>query len=321
LKNANYKNALLIVASLVLIGGVFAYKEYKNSNTEQKIIVQSNATTTPLLATIIEMDSDNDGLKDWEESLWKTDPQKPDTDNDGSKDGDEVSKNRNPLVKGPKDGFIKTNSATSTKKDLTISQEFSHTFFAEFMALKQSGKELDKATEQKFVSSMLQRGVLAIEPSLYQDKDISITEDTSTESLRKYGNDVAAVFKNYAIMSKNEGVIVRDSLEKQKPEMLKELDPIINSYGNILKYLRLVTVPRTVKDTHLELINSVSKLLFSVQAMRQAYEDPLVSLVGAGYFAEAIPNFRDAYVKMSQIFKERHIGYDVTEPGYILNKK
>jgi len=48
-------------------------------------------------------DSDNDGLKDWEEALWKTDPQNPDTDGDGTPDGKEVAEGRNPAIPGPDD--------------------------------------------------------------------------------------------------------------------------------------------------------------------------------------------------------------------------
>src|SRR3989344_1761050 len=42
-------------------------------------------------------DSDNDGLKDWEEVLWKTDTHQADTDGDGTNDKDEVAASRNPL--------------------------------------------------------------------------------------------------------------------------------------------------------------------------------------------------------------------------------
>ncbi|MCH7529851.1 hypothetical protein IIB50_01915 [Patescibacteria group bacterium] len=44
------------------------------------------------------LDSDDDGLKDWEEVLWGTDPFNPDTDNDGTDDGVEIAVDRNPLV-------------------------------------------------------------------------------------------------------------------------------------------------------------------------------------------------------------------------------
>ncbi len=59
-----------------------------------------------LLASEQSKDADGDGLADWEEALWKTDPQNPDTDGDGTKDGDEPKENRNPTVKGPDDSLL-----------------------------------------------------------------------------------------------------------------------------------------------------------------------------------------------------------------------
>lgn len=46
------------------------------------------------------LDSDNDGLTNLQEAVYKTDPNNPDTDNDGFKDGDEVKNGFNPAEEG-----------------------------------------------------------------------------------------------------------------------------------------------------------------------------------------------------------------------------
>ena len=53
----------------------------------------------------VSFDADNDGLLDFEEALWGTDPQDTDTDNDGTKDGEEVTLKRDPMKAGPKDSL------------------------------------------------------------------------------------------------------------------------------------------------------------------------------------------------------------------------
>src|SRR5574343_1049151 len=40
------------------------------------------------ISGIVDSDQDSDGVPDWEESIWGTDPKKPDTDNDGISDFD-----------------------------------------------------------------------------------------------------------------------------------------------------------------------------------------------------------------------------------------
>ena len=47
---------------------------------------------------LLNKDTDNDGLKDWEEILWKTDPNNPDTDGDKTTDGEEIKLNRNLII-------------------------------------------------------------------------------------------------------------------------------------------------------------------------------------------------------------------------------
>lgn len=46
------------------------------------------------------VDSDNDGLPDYLEPFYGTDPGNPDTDKDGFKDGEEVEKGYNPAGEG-----------------------------------------------------------------------------------------------------------------------------------------------------------------------------------------------------------------------------
>lgn len=50
-------------------------------------------------------DHDYDGLADWEEELYGTDPNNPDTDGDGYLDGEEVASGYNPAKKAPGDKF------------------------------------------------------------------------------------------------------------------------------------------------------------------------------------------------------------------------
>ena len=51
----------------------------------------------------VTLDSDRDGLKDWEELLWKTDKTNADTDGDGTSDGEELALGRDPRKKGSGD--------------------------------------------------------------------------------------------------------------------------------------------------------------------------------------------------------------------------
>ncbi len=64
----------------------------------------NNSASDSMWVNVTGVDSDNDGLTDYDEiTIYGTDQNDPDTDNDGVKDGNEVLRGTNPLVAEPKD--------------------------------------------------------------------------------------------------------------------------------------------------------------------------------------------------------------------------
>ncbi|MFA5126699.1 MAG: hypothetical protein WC465_01690 [Patescibacteria group bacterium] len=68
-----------------------------NQNGNFSVNINDNTNQTPI---IVNLDIDNDGLTDLEETLYKTDSQVADTDKDGYSDGQEIVSLYNPLVSG-----------------------------------------------------------------------------------------------------------------------------------------------------------------------------------------------------------------------------
>ena len=94
--NINLRNKKLLVffaSVLVFFLMFFAFNKYKNSKLNYVSSIK-NSSSQEIAEKIILKDSDNDGLKDWEEVLWKTDPNNPDSDGDGMNDNEEVLSER-----------------------------------------------------------------------------------------------------------------------------------------------------------------------------------------------------------------------------------
>ena len=95
--------AVVLVVVLVIVGDVILGKfggKILPDYVDADIVIHRKTTDNS------SSDSDGDGLLDWEESLWGTDPLKYDTDGDGTSDKDEINQNRDPLVPGPNDENI-----------------------------------------------------------------------------------------------------------------------------------------------------------------------------------------------------------------------
>src|SRR5688572_24074343 len=111
--------SLLIV--FVLVGASYALAERKNThktNSDIEIVAIGEGAQNNLYKMAEEQDSDNDGLKDWEEILWQTDSNNKDTDSDGTSDGEEVKANRNPAKEFPNDQLSASFSDIVTTKVL-----------------------------------------------------------------------------------------------------------------------------------------------------------------------------------------------------------
>ena len=98
------KIILSLAFALIVILGAYYFGVYKG-----RPISYQKGGGSGLVAkngggdNFLQGDADKDGLKYWEEALWKTDPNNPDTDGDGTSDGQEVKEGRDPNVAGPDD--------------------------------------------------------------------------------------------------------------------------------------------------------------------------------------------------------------------------
>ena len=310
------KNIFLILLAVAIVILAFVVAEFKNTQ-DQKVVYENVLSTTTSLAyeEIKELDTDEGGLKDWEEVLLGTDSKKADTDGDGTPDGKEVSLNRNPLVKGPKDTAA-TNSTSIKREDLSPTDLFARDFFARYMELKQAGLSEDKYSQQELIGQVLKSGVVIGIPKTYSKKDISVITATEKDAVKKYGNNIGGIFKrNSNPAFRNEVFIAKESLEKEDPEILKELDPIINSYKKIINELLKVYTPESLSNTHLELINNMSSLLFSAEYMKKIDTDALSGLQGITRYVDTVKALSANFNSIKNSFDISGITFSPSEDG------
>lgn len=91
---------IVVIIGIVVIGGYFAYNNFFNQalpdinfldkTTEESDFDIEDSSSEPVDNTSPFLDTDNDGLFDYEEEEWGTDILRPDTDEDGLFDREEV---------------------------------------------------------------------------------------------------------------------------------------------------------------------------------------------------------------------------------------
>ncbi len=159
LPSKKFVTALSVAVVIICIVVVISYWKPRTTS-----FLNSNLSATNTSA-VVNIDSDNDGLPDWKENLYGTDPKKADTDTDGTSDFDEIALNRDPL----KANTAPKGQEANDKIDLAIIEEN-----------KKAMEEYEKLNEIDKFSRNLMSNIIASQPV-----NGSMSTDTINEIVSK----------------------------------------------------------------------------------------------------------------------------------------
>lgn len=314
-----HKNIALIIIAILIVGGAFGFAEYRNSQAKKLVYdaPDMQAIADALTPELENRDSDEDGLKDWEEGLLGTDSHKADSDGDGTSDGKEAAAGRNPLVKGPNDKASETaKNGIAINTTLTPTDQVARDFFARYMELNQAGLAEDKSSQLALIEDVIKNGIVLSKPKQFTTKDVVVGKDDSKEAILKYGNDLGAIFiKYHNPKARNEMAILKESLEREDPDLLKEIIPIAASYKNMLTAILKLPVPPTLSVNHVDLINGLSILSFVAESLLKVENDTLSGIQGTSVYLTGFNTMNLAFNRLKSAFAAHSIVYASTEPG------
>jgi len=238
-------------------------------------------------------DSDNDGLMDWEEELFGTDPLNPDTDGDGIQDGKEFKFKREKYYPelhyeelgafyGTRPGISSGRAAVQSGTNLT------DTLYKEaalrYGVLSQEGQFNQKTQAQIIDTLSSQLGSLN-NPDLYTRKSLTISKDTSAAARNAYAAALLLALDDYSqALEENPLELSQTWLETQKDEYADTLSKLKESYQGLAEELLAIVVPRTFISIHLKIANSLHNSGEAIGQMSQAITDPVGGMLGAASY-------------------------------------
>jgi hypothetical protein len=281
--------AILILLAGVFIGGYLVLKSGRGFAGQLTEILGGQTTA---VATCTPdpydsgKDSDDDGLKDWQEmQIYKSDPCKADTDGDGYLDGEEVASGYDPTKKAPGDELpgVQTKSR-GLPKNLTqalrqkLAAQIEQNKIVPFAASGEllSAEEIENypGIQQSIQETINNAGSL-FAPDKITDEQIKTTPDNSKEAVQRFAAQVATTIPSSVgsdLLAQSEAEMFLSALEKND---FTSLEKELQIYQGAYEKLKGLTVPSNLAPLHKEQLEILSQTIKIYQAIKEINIDPL----------------------------------------------
>jgi hypothetical protein len=253
-------------------------------------------------------DTDNDGLANWEEILWGTDPNNPDSDGDGVNDGDEAKKENGTHLKKL---ALKIEEDTSqTDSNITKTEIVSKKIFDSFMETLQNGGAFSTEKSKEIASGALS---VAMRTQTGNENDYVLNENQLVPAT--FANRIIyikTVLNELKKMSsgdvENEIMLLFELAQGDKKDAVKKISKTAQFYNEHTHILMNIKVPSDVAGIHVEMIRSLLKYTKVLSDLGELFNDPLSS-------ADAINSFESSKSKLSVSFLKLRSYIDKTISG------
>ena len=318
----NKKIFFLLVFILLIFAGWFYFSGSKNGQAKDV----AEQEKSPLIAAVeqtsqLDKDSDGDGLKDWEELLWKTDQNKADTDGDGTSDGEEINLDRDPLKAGPndkisdKEDLVAQEKAIADSKQNTMTTVYARRFMEAYLTLKNQKRELTDSDKDGLVKSLMDniKSDIKIKDS-YDISNIKIIGGQKA-NLEKYAREIKKILIDEKPIKENVVIVFNrllKNLNDKKNAGTYESDAKkILDNGEAYKQgaTKLVSIeaPDILAEYHLALINNLNGMQEAVRAMSVVANDPMKGLAGFELYRQKATVFSKSFEELKIILNAKDV--------------
>lgn len=274
---------VLVFIITLSIGFIFLRKKKDTEAPIQAPIIAEKETQSSLLE-----DTDHDGLLNWEEELYKTDPNNPDTDGDGTPDGEELKLGRDPTKAGPHDTIAEIKKETATRAKIT--PNLTQSLFGDFV--KQGGanslllqKDPERAS-QLIIAKVLEYQQLGKLPQDTQTPpelplpSVRTSENTSEEAIKKYLNDVGLIFEEDLTPLREDDLgLFLAMLQSGNFDRLNKLKNYSLAVERAARKMRSLAVPQNLAWFHAKEISYLETTWGDLQKFTNIEKDPLSALL------------------------------------------
>ena len=275
-------------------------------------------TSEELLREYASKDTDTDGLPDWQEALYGTDPTNRESFQAGISDGEAVAQ-----------GLIEPKVAVRPDNELTdledipgvvappssLTDQFARTLLSKYLLNRQETPPTQEELLAFIQGAVADLNENASVEARYTQSDL-VAGGSGADAVAAYAAAAESVFVRIAVpVEKNELFYFSDAV-RGETTALKEISSISETYAAIAAGLMEVPVPAEARQAHLAIANAIYRLSVTSADMAAMENDPLRALLGISMHSRHSQEWVAAFANMSAVFKATRVTVPESAAGY-----
>lgn len=259
LPSREFLTKLIVVVLLsVLVLGIYKisifFKNRERNGVNKKLVIKPD---------VIQKDSNDNGIPDWEESLWGLDP-----DKNGNENKEFILSKRRELARD-------SNTSDSVQNGkLSENETLSREFFAIIMSLQESGNLNEESLDA--VSQTIGEKITATPISDIYNINMLSTIKNNPANTQAYYNSLSKLINKYDQEDLGrELTFISVGISTNDPGAIALAVKIAGSYRAFAKDALKIQVPTTLATIHLSLLNNYEKTAISIEDMSEVLDNPL----------------------------------------------
>lgn len=322
IQNRNWGILLSALISVLLVSG--AYYLAKNGSGPN---VAQASTETELLKQIATKDSDGDGLPDWEEALYGTDPHNPDTFHLGMTDGEAVAKglivpkaqNNLPSASTTPSNTLSSSGTPAGAAEGTLTDTFARQFFTLYVAAKANNGGNNLSSDQ--VSALASQALTQLQQTISPTPDFKTASDLTVsgsgpDALRAFAASAEKVIAtNSTADTESELQYLGDVVQKNNTSALTRIQVLSSSYHNTAAGLAALPVPTELASADLALINAFARIGNEASDFARVNTDPLTTMLALEQYVQTVPKMTGAFHSLNTVYAQENVTFKATDPG------
>lgn len=298
-------------------------------DAQSPAVAQASAETA-LLRAIAARDTDQDGLSDWEEALYGTDPRSADSSHLGMTDGEAVAKGLI-VPKAIADMTIATSTSAADGSfdyaaegltpptEGTLTASFAQDFFSLYLAAKSAkgGADLSEDDIAAISEQALQSLTTAVAAAPdYKSRDDLAISGSGAEALRTFAVRAEAVLLKNTSEAANTGLgYLRSAIEDGDATAYTHLASMAQMYRRSAVGLAMLSVPKELAADDLLLINTLMRMSEIDSDFARADIDPLAAIIALKQYLPTATALGQAFIHIGDVYANADVTFSAGSPG------